>query len=185
LQRARITGPFGYIVKPFKEIELRTNIEIALYRHKMERELKESRQWYAATLESIGDAVIATDTKGFIRFINPFAEALTGWKKKDAVGRPYKDVFNIVSEDLNKQVEDPIAKINREGSFFGLADHTVLISKQNARIPVDIIGTPVKDGKGNIIGNVMTFYDISERLRALKMNGHNGDFSDNRQQIIT
>lgn len=168
LKRAKITGPFGYVVKPFKEIELRTNIEIALYRHMTELTLKESKQWYAATLDSIGDAVIATDTDGIVQFINPFAEALTGWNKNDAVGMPLHDVFNVISKDASKQIEDPIMKIRREGSFFGLADDTLLVPNRKTNIPVDIIGTPIKNDQGDIIGNVIIFYDITDRMKAIK-----------------
>lgn len=168
LDRAEITGPFGYIVKPFKEIELRTNIEIALYRHTMERSLKESKQWYASTLNSIADAVIATDTNGIIQFINPFARALTGWNQKDAVGMPLHNVFNVTSKDASKEIEDPIMKIRREGCFFGLMDDTLLITKQKTNIPIEIIGTPIKNDQRTIIGNVMIFYDIIDRMKLIK-----------------
>ncbi|MBT9439463.1 MAG: response regulator, partial [Desulfobacterales bacterium] len=88
LQRAKITEPFGYILKPFHEKELYTTIEMALYKHTMQRKLKESEQWLATTLKSIGDAVIATDTGKLITFMNPVAEALTGWKQEEAIGKP-------------------------------------------------------------------------------------------------
>jgi PAS domain S-box-containing protein len=168
LQRAKITEPFGYILKPFEDKELYVNIEIALYKHDMERKLKESQKWFAITLECIGDAVIATDTDGYIRFMNPYAEALTGWKEKDAIGKPLKDVFNIISEDTSKQVENPLSKVNREGMFFGLADNTMLMSKEETKIPVDIIGVPIKD-KGKIIGNVLIFYDITDRIKTQQL----------------
>ncbi|MBW2636350.1 MAG: response regulator, partial [Deltaproteobacteria bacterium] len=93
LQRAKITEAYGYILKPFQERELHTTIEMAVYKHKMERRLKQSEQWLAITLKSIGDAVIATDTKGIVTFMNPVAETLTGWKQDEAVGKPVKNVF--------------------------------------------------------------------------------------------
>ncbi len=165
LERAKITEPFGYVIKPFNERELRINIEIALYKHEMEMELKEREQWLSATLKSLGEAVIATDRQGIIKIINPFAEVLTGWKREEALGKPVATVFNVISEGTDKQVEDPIAKAIRQDSFYGLADHTVLIAKEGARIPVDVIGTTIKDDKDGIIGVVLIFYDILERLR--------------------
>ncbi len=72
LQRAKITEPFGYILKPFDERELHVNIEMALYKHKIERKLKENERWFSTTLRCIGDAVIATDKKGSIIFMNPY-----------------------------------------------------------------------------------------------------------------
>ena len=83
LRRAKITAPYGYIVKPFQERELHITVDMALYRHKLERELRERKKWLATTLRSIGDAVIATDEKGLITFMNPVAEALMGCKLEE------------------------------------------------------------------------------------------------------
>ncbi|MDD5434920.1 MAG: response regulator [Nitrospira sp.] len=84
LHRAKVTGPYGYLIKPFKEKELHISIDMALYKHTMEQKLKESEKWFVTTLSSIGDAVIAvTDKNGLITFMNPVAEGLTGWKMED------------------------------------------------------------------------------------------------------
>ena len=95
LQRAKLTEPFGYLLKPFEERELQTTIELALYRHKMERKLRESERWLATTLKSIGDAVIATDDYGHIKFMNPVAEALTGWSQADALDEEFQKVLEL------------------------------------------------------------------------------------------
>ena len=165
LERAKITEPFGYILKPFGERELYTNIEMALYRNKMEKKLKESQEWLSTTLKSIGDAVIATDKEGLIRFMNPIARGLTGWKQKEAIGRPLKDVFHIISEKTGKRIEDPVAKIIRKGIIIGLANHTLLISKDGRKMPIDDSGTPIKDREGEIVGVVLVFHDVSERKK--------------------
>lgn len=86
LQRATETSPFGYLVKPFQEAELHATIKIALQRHQLEKALKETQQWYATTLISIGDATIATDIDGYVTFMNPTAEILTGWNQEQALG---------------------------------------------------------------------------------------------------
>ena len=86
-QRAKIAEPFGYIIKPFEERELHSAIEVALYRDKMEKKLRESEQWFSATLTSIRDAVIATNKEREIVFMNPVAETLTGWKQEEASGK--------------------------------------------------------------------------------------------------
>ncbi|VVB88280.1 Chemotaxis protein CheY [uncultured archaeon] len=165
LERAKITDPFGYIIKPFNERELQINIEIALYKHKTERELKESNQWLDAMIKSLGEAVIATDKIGIIKIMNPFAEALTGWKREDALGKPLTTVFNVISEETDKQTENPVTKAIREDIFYGLADNTVLMTKEGMKIPVDIIGSTIKDDKDNINGIVLVFYDIIERKK--------------------
>lgn len=169
LQRAKITQPFGYIIKPFSERELHIAIEIAIYKHGMEKRLKESERWLSATLRSIGDAVIATDERGVIKFINLFAEALTGWKQEEAAGVPLEDVFNIINGETRERVENPITKVKREGLFFGLADHNMLISREGTEIPVEIIGTPILDEKNNMVGTVLVFYDTIARKRMEKL----------------
>jgi PAS domain S-box-containing protein len=169
LERAKITEPFGYIIKPFNERELHTNIEIALYKYKMEKKLMESERLLCATINSLGEAVIATDTNGNITIMNPFAEGLTCWKQEDALGKPLMTIFNIVSEDTGQPVETPVAKVRKEGIFYGLAENTVLKTKEGTVLPVDIIGTPIKDDHNNIIGIVIIFDDITERRKMAKM----------------
>lgn len=169
LERAKITEPFGYVIKPFNDLDLRINIEMALYKHKMERELRDSEQWLTATLKSLGEAVITTDKKGKIKTINPFAEVLTGWKQEDALGKHISTVFNVISEGTDKHVTDPVQKAIQEGSFYGLADRTLLVAKEGDKMPVDIIGSAIKDDMDNIIGVALVFYDIIERNRNYEM----------------
>jgi len=171
LERAKITEPFGYVIKPFNERDLHINIEIALYKHMMETKLKESEkrlleknQWLVAVIESIGDAVIATDPEGTIRLMNPIAEALTGWKQNEALGKPLANIFNIISEKTDRKIEDPVTKAIREDIFYGLADHTVLITKEGMKRSVDIIGSTIKIDGNNIIGFVFIFNDITLRI---------------------
>src|SRR5574341_1670289 len=104
LERAKVTEPFGYIIKPFKERELNINIEIALYKHRMERKLKESKEWFTTTLKSISDAVIATDSSGCVKFMNPVAQSMTGWALEEAYGKPLKDIFNIMTEKTRRKI---------------------------------------------------------------------------------
>lgn len=165
LQRAKITEPFGYILKPFEEKELYITIEMALYKHEMERRLKESQQWLTTTLKSIGDAVIATDINGCVIFMNPIAESLTGWTQKEASGKHLKKIFNIINEKTGKQVDDPVTRVLREGIVVGLANHTLLISKDGTRRSIDDSGAPIKDENGKIIGVVLVFRDVSEKRR--------------------
>ena len=94
LQRAKQTEPYGFIIKPFQERELHTTIQMALYKHKMERRLRERERWSATTLRSINDGVITTDRQGVVEYMNPAAEELTGWQQEEAVGR---DVARSVS----------------------------------------------------------------------------------------
>jgi PAS domain S-box-containing protein len=166
LNKAKVTEPFGYIIKPFEDRELNAAIEIALYKHRMEKRLKESEQWLSTTLMSIGDAVIATEKNGHVVFMNYVAELLTGWKQKEAMGRPLEDVFNIINEETRKEVENPVNKVIREGKIVGLANHTMLIAKDGTELAIDDSGSPIIDERGDIIGIVLVFRDVGEKRQA-------------------
>ena len=111
LKRAKVTEPFGYIIKPFEDRELHSAVEMALYKHKMESKLKESEKWLSTTLKSIGDAVIATDRDGNIKFMNPVAAEVTGWDPEDSMGKPLENIFRLVNEKTGTPLENPVAKV--------------------------------------------------------------------------
>jgi PAS domain S-box-containing protein len=140
------------------------NREVAR-RRRTERELRDQREWLRVTLESIGDAVIATDMEGRLTFLNPVAEELTGWRAAEAVGRPLPEVFHIVNEETRKPAENPIAKVLREGTVAGLANHTILISRSGREIPIDDCAAPILGNEGELLGVVMVFHDIVERRK--------------------
>lgn len=167
LRRAKITEPFGYLVKPFKERELRVTIDVALYKHKMEKKLRESEKWLATTLRSIGDAVVATDKNGLITFMNPIAEELMGWKMSEVTNSRLTKVFNIINRDTRERVQNPVDKVLQEGTIVGLANHTILKNRNGTEIPIDDSAAPIKDDKGNITGVVLVFRDVTERENAL------------------
>ncbi|HUJ89580.1 MAG TPA: response regulator [Syntrophorhabdales bacterium] len=99
LDRAKVTAPFGYVLKPITERELHTAIEIALYRHRMEEQLRESREWFRTALRNIDEAIIALDIRGVVSFLNPAAETLLGWPETEALGRAGLEVFNVIREE--------------------------------------------------------------------------------------
>ncbi len=130
------------------------------------REIENNRKWLNTTLRSIGDGVIATDDKGVVVFMNPAAEYLTGYKEEQAVGKFLGKIFNIVNEKTRKPVENPVVKVLREGIIVGLANHTILISKDGIEHAIDDSGAPIRDDKNNIIGVVMVFRDVSAARKA-------------------
>ncbi len=122
-----------------------------------------SEQRLRVTLQSIGDAVIATDTQALIVFMNPVAERLTGWDGPDATGRELSEVFHIVHAETRHAVESPAARVLREGVVVGLANHTVLIARDGREIPIDDSGAPIQDADGEMMGVVLVFRDVTGR----------------------
>lgn len=164
LQRAKITEPYGYILKPFEERELHTAIEIGLYKHRMESRLRASERWLSTTLRSIGDAVLTTDEQGHIVTLNPVAEALTGWTLAEALGQAGTSVFRLLDEEGRPVLENPIAHVLREGESLSLAG-TWLVSKAGVEIPIDGSASLIEDERGGLRGIVLAFQDIRERQR--------------------
>ncbi len=127
---------------------------------------RKSLEWFSTTLNSIGDAVITTDTDGRVTLLNPVAQHLTGWSQEEARGKPLEIVFDIVNENTREKVENPVAKVLREGTVVGLANHTILMSRNGNENPIDDSGAPIRDEKGEVTGVVLVFRDIAERKRA-------------------
>ena len=131
-----------------------------------QKKLKESEELYFTTLKSIGDAVITTDLNGNVSFLNEVAAILTGWTLRESLGKPVTKIFKIVNEQTHKPIENPIARVLKEGIIVGIGNHSVLITKDEKEIPIDDSGAPIKDDKGNITGVVLIFRDITERKKA-------------------
>lgn len=166
LERAKATAPYGYILKPFKEKELKTTIEITLNKHQIEKKLKQHEQWLTTVLKSIGDGVITSDRNGAVTFMNPVAEALTGWQQEEACGRSTIEIFNIAHEKNRTQIDNPIVQALERGMRVGIPEQTVLIAKNGEEIPIDDCVAPIRDDRGNITGAVLVFRDITERKQA-------------------
>ncbi len=133
----------------------------ALLRARRLESEEEARRWFTTTLRSIGDAVIATDPSGVVTFMNPIAEALTGWPEPEARGKALDEVFQIFSERTRGPVESPVARVLREGAIVGLANHTILRSRRGTELPIDDSGAPIRNEHGELIGVVMVFRDVS------------------------
>ncbi|BBO81864.1 hypothetical protein DSCO28_24300 [Desulfosarcina ovata subsp. sediminis] len=137
-------------------------------RKRTEASLRESEERLSVTLSSIGDAVIATGVAGEVTLMNPVAEQLTGWTRTEAYGRDSQEIFNIINEETGIRVESPVEKVLRRGIVVGLANHTILISKNGVKIPIDDSGAPIRDDKGNVLGVVLIFRDVTEKRRSRK-----------------
>jgi PAS domain S-box-containing protein len=166
LTRAKLSEPFGYIIKPFEERELATTIEMALYKHQSDRQQREQREWLRVTLTSIGDAVISCDTDGLVTFLNPVAETLTGWSNEEARKEPIQEVFRLINEQTCQPPEDPVALVLREGRPKALANHTALVTRDGREIPIEDCAAPILAADGRVIGAVLVFHEVTEKRRA-------------------
>ena len=128
--------------------------------------LNRQREWLRVTLTSIGDAVLATDTDSRITFLNPVAEAMTGWKEPDALGRPVQDVFRIINEHTRQPADDIVARVLREGRAVALANHTALLARDGREVPIEDSAAPIKDADGRTAGVVLVFHDVTQKRRA-------------------
>ncbi len=166
LARAKLTEPFGYVLKPFDERELATHIEMALYKHQAEQELRRQREWLQVTLTSIGDAVLATDDAGRVTFLNPVAAKLTGWAPEEAAGQPVERVFRIINEKTRQPAENVVHRVLRERAVVALANHTALVARDGREIPIEDSAAPIQDDAGEVLGVVLVFHDVTEKRRA-------------------
>ena len=124
-------------------------------------ELSSSRENLLVTLNSIGDAVIATDINGCVNYLNLVAENLTGWKLEDALNKPLTDVFHIVNAQTKETAFNPVKQVLENGQVVGLANHTQLIARDGAEYHIADSAAPIKDSNGHVIGVVLVFRDVS------------------------
>lgn len=162
LEKARETEPFAIIFKPYIERELICAIELAFQQSAREKKLKEKTHWCLTALRSVWDAVIITDENGFISFMNPTAEVMTGWKQEEASGKSLAEVFVIVNEKTGKPVTDPFRRVLQKGVVEGFVNDTELIARDGTKKPILDSGAPIKDDRGHIAGMILSFKDYTE-----------------------
>jgi diguanylate cyclase (GGDEF)-like protein/PAS domain S-box-containing protein len=140
---------------------------IAVARDVTERKLVEEslfaeKERAQVTLHSIGDGVITTDPQGYVEYLNPIAEALTGWSTSEARSKALTQVFHIVDETSHEPIPNPVARCLSEGRIIGLANHTVLINRHGDEIAIEDSAAPIRDRQGHIVGVVLVFHDVSK-----------------------
>jgi len=159
LERAKVTAPFGYILKPVNERQLSVAIEIALQRYERE-------QFLSAVLRGIGDGVVLVDKDCRIQFMNRVAETLTEWQFTDAKNRELTDVFKLIDVQSQQPVNNPVTLALEQDKIVYLTDDIVLITKTGQPLPIANSAAPIRDKQGNLAGVVLVFQDISDRKQA-------------------
>lgn len=164
LDRAKITGPFGYITKPYDIDSLRAQIEMAIARHEAEQKLRRSEAWLSTTLRNIGEAVIATNSAGRIEFINPVAEELTGWTMVEAIGQPVSDVFPLLDLKTGGTAEHPVQAVLTPESSSGVSgEYGLRIMPSGSIAVVHTVISANRSEDGQLLGAIVVFRDMTSQ----------------------
>ena len=159
---------FGYLAKFVNQaldqsIKQQEGLKKALAQvQESETALFQEKERVEVTLYSIGDGVITTDAKGMVDYLNPMAERLIGLKMKQAVGQPLTQILNVIDENTRKPLENPVMKCLQEDRIVALADHAILLRRDNEELAIADSAAPIRDHSGNIIGAVMVFHDVGQ-----------------------
>ncbi len=164
IQRAKIAEPVGYVLKPFKERELHTTIDIGLYKSRVERELLRQERLFSSILRSAGDAIVAADSEGVIQFMNPVAETLTGWKEDEARGEPVNDVISLIADNTEEPIAIPVGPEDQTRGARSF-ESAYLQNKFGARIHIEGSLAEIRGDRGEFEGVTLAFHDITDIKR--------------------
>ena len=132
---------------------------------KLADQLADQHELMRVTLKSIGDAVITTDSKGAVTWLNPVAERMTGWLNAEAKGHPVGQVFHIVNEETRAPSQNPVSICLERGKVAGLANNTVLVSRNGDEYGIEDSAAPIRNEAGELLGVVLVFHDVTEQRR--------------------
>mgnify|MGYP000288205694 FL=1 len=167
LGRAKLTEPFGYLIKPYKERELHTTLEITLYKHRMEKRVREHERWLDTLLRSIGDGVITVGIDGMLTSMSPVAEMLTGLNETEQINKDLLGLLKIEESGIYPIIPDLIDQaLDGETVSCLVDDEPILINANGKRIVIDFSAAPIRNEQDEIIGAVLTMRDISARKQA-------------------
>ncbi len=154
---------YGYVVKNSGEFVLRSTIEMAFELFEAHEKTHAHEELLSIILNSVGDALISTDTNCLVTKMNQAAERLTGWRIGEAFNKPISDILKIYNEKTRKAVDNPAEKALKSGKVERLAEHTVLTSKDGTEYNIADSAAPIRNKEGKIVGAVMVFSDITEK----------------------
>jgi two-component system sensor histidine kinase/response regulator len=160
LARAKVTHAFGYILKPFQEREVQISIEMALYKHRLERDLRVSREWLNGTIHAISDGIVALDQDERIIFMNSAAEALFGVADRDARGLGIGEFCAFMPNDMLSGLKNRPDAEERDARW-------MMMSTRSSRIPVELIRTTIRGSNSDNAGHVLSIRDISETITSV------------------
>jgi len=165
LARAKQTTPYGYLLKPFEERDLRIALEMALHKHSTEVELNLSRELYAKTLAGLIEGVISADERARVTFMNPAAERMTQWNAVEAKGHAISKILNILNATTRTEVTETTDSVLATGEPL-ILDDVLLVSRDGSEIPVFDSIAPLRDSAKGVTGAVLVLRDLTEKKRA-------------------
>lgn len=163
LQRARETLPYGYLVKPFRPEDARATIEVALVKHRMERQLRQSERWFAKTLHCVSDGVLATNETGAVRLLNSVARQLLGVEEAAALGRPVGTLLRLLDEHTRKAIDEPVQTVLATRMALPQNSAALVITADGRETVVEYNVAPILDNDNALLGAVIVLRDISHR----------------------
>ncbi len=171
IEKARTTHPYGFLIKPFKKAELQTTIEIALYKHKAELNIRESEKWLNTTINGISKAVIVTNNQGIIEHTNPIADYLTGWKQYEAKGKHITEVLKLIDADEQTPIDNPVLQAIETEEVVESTTQHLLVSKNQTKTPIYHYVRPNKDISGKTCGALLV---LEQEITKESANGSAG-----------
>ncbi len=164
VQRAKPVLPMGYLIKPFSEAELRTTIEISLYKHSAEAANKDVTSGFAASVKLLGAGLVMTDANGFITYMNAAGEALTGWSGREAVGLHFTEVLRLKELTTGEILDNPIKKPLTAGGVTGQFQN-MLVTGADTEVYVTTNVSPITDEMGDFKGVILAFQESSKDIQ--------------------
>jgi len=162
LRRAKLSEPFGYVVKPFEEHELFSGIEMALYRYQVEKRLEENERWLATILGSISEGVIAADAVGTVKLVNRAAERIGGWRQGELTGLDLGEVYRIQDPASGLPVEvPPLPGLLEDSAAWAVSQVRLLACKDGGTKRIEQSISPICDRSGTASGSVVVFREVS------------------------
>jgi len=169
LHRAKVSEPFGYILKPFEERDLFSTIEMALYRHRVEKRMEENERWLATILSSITEGVIAADSMGVVKLVNAAAERISGWKQSELMGLDLAAIYRVLDAADGRPVEVPsLPDLIAEHGHNDLRQARLLTRKDGSTTLIEQSVAPICEGTRTVSGSVVVFRELA---RAEQLSG--------------
>ncbi len=185
VERAKLTEPYGYILKPFQARELHTSIVMALFKHRNDRKIRRTNVALRSTLDRLGEAVITTDNGGNVTYLNPAASDLTGWSDSEALGKRLSEVLRIIDFQTRQILQHPAVRSLRKGTFIESRSQSILLTRDGSHLPIDDYAATLDGPDGSNDGLVVTFHDNSRLIESEQLQEEWRQVAERAQQLKT